>query len=163
MPNAGRMGFDTFFGLPAHPLLVHLPIVLVPILTLATLALAINKDWRNRYSPAVAVVGAGTALATILAAGAGEKLAEQVGSGGLIGDHIDLGEQTRIIVPLFAIVLIGLAAAVRYGSERLAAVMSVLALLAAAVATTWVVRTGHAGSKAVWQGVGEVDVESGGD
>ena len=40
---------DRAFGLPAHPLLIHAPLVFVPILGLAALALAANSGWFDRH------------------------------------------------------------------------------------------------------------------
>ena len=39
------------FGLPAHPLLLHIPVVFVPIATLGGLALAARPDWLLRFGP----------------------------------------------------------------------------------------------------------------
>lgn len=154
------MEVDTFFGLPAHPLLVHIPIVLIPILGLATIALAVNKDWRERYSVAAAVVGVGTMIMTILAAGAGEKLEERVGEDSLIRDHAELGEQTRLLMIIFAVVLVAMAVSVKRGSAKAAAWLSIAALVVGGLSTAWVVRTGHAGAKSVWQGTTQGNVQS---
>ena len=39
---------ETLFDLPAHALLIHAPIVLLPIAALATVALAVKRSWRVR-------------------------------------------------------------------------------------------------------------------
>ena len=37
------------FGLPAHPLLIHVPVVFIPILGLAVMAVAFTFRWFERY------------------------------------------------------------------------------------------------------------------
>src|SRR5918997_43041 len=60
------------FGLPAHPLLVHVPLVFIPVLGLAALAVAATGRWE------VPVAGFSvlTLAATLLAACAGEAFLE---------------------------------------------------------------------------------------
>jgi hypothetical protein len=65
------------FGLPAHPLLVHIPVVLVPLLGVAVVVLALRPAWRARYGPAAAVSAVVTMVGAILAAGAGEALRDR--------------------------------------------------------------------------------------
>ena len=40
--------FDKLFDLPAHPLLIHAPIVLLPIAAIATVVLVVKPAWRAR-------------------------------------------------------------------------------------------------------------------
>ena len=40
--------FDQLFDLPAHPLLIHAPIVLLPIAAILTIVLAFKPAWRRR-------------------------------------------------------------------------------------------------------------------
>ena len=74
------------FGLPAHPLLVHVPIVLVPLATvLALLAL-----WAPARRPALLAAAALSllgAVGTYLAVGAGEHLEDRVGRTALVDDR----------------------------------------------------------------------------
>src|SRR6476659_1241847 len=73
----------TLTGLPAHPLLLHMPVIFVPMLATAAIVFALKPSWRKRYDIAYGI-GAVVALAgTTLAAGAGEaweKTKEQMGS-----------------------------------------------------------------------------------
>ena len=39
----------TIFGLPAHPLLVHLAVVLVPVTAVAVVVATLRPAWRRRY------------------------------------------------------------------------------------------------------------------
>jgi hypothetical protein len=65
------------FGLPAHPLLLHVPVVLVPVLSVATVALAVRPAWRLRFGLSAGVLAIVTMAGTILTAGAGEALKKQ--------------------------------------------------------------------------------------
>jgi hypothetical protein len=132
------------FGLPAHPLLVHIPVVLVPLLGVAVVVLALRPAWRARYGPAAAVSAVVTMVGAILAAGAGEALRDQRtarmsgaagvgpprtappggrggggvgggGDGGLLVQHAALGSTLRLLVILLALALIVLVIIDRYG------------------------------------------------
>jgi hypothetical protein len=130
------------FGLPAHPLLVHVPVVLVPLLAVAVVVLAVRPSWRLRYGLAAVVSAVVTMVGTILAAGAGEALRaqrssrtggpagvpEQQGTGAAaarpggnggegrqLAQHADLGAMLRLLVILFALALIVLVIVDRYG------------------------------------------------
>jgi hypothetical protein len=40
---------DTISGLPAHPLLVHIPVVLLPLAALGVVGMALRSSWHRRY------------------------------------------------------------------------------------------------------------------
>ena len=97
--------FDSFGGLPLHPLVVHAVVVLLPLAVLGTIAIVVRPRWRAVYGPLV--VGAAlvsTALIPV-ATSSGESLEHQVGSP---GEHAELGDQ----LIWFAIPLLVLSAAV---------------------------------------------------
>ena len=71
---------DTISGLPAHPLLVHIPVILIPVAAVGVIIMAIKPAWHRRYRWAVLALGLAATIGTILAANAGEGLEE-----GLIG------------------------------------------------------------------------------
>lgn len=79
------------FGLPAHPLLLHVPVVLVPVLSVVTVALAVRPAWRVRFGFSAGVLAIVTMAGTILTAGAGEALKKQQDSrprgGGMPGQR----------------------------------------------------------------------------
>lgn len=150
------MEIDKVFGLPAHPLLVHGPLVLIPLLALVVLTLALKAEWRARMATPTAVVGLGIAAMTVAAAGAGEKFQLRVGDTPLVRDHVDLGNQTKIIMIVFALLLVALAITVRQNLEKFITPLVIVAAVAGLVTTVWVVRAGHAGAKAVWQDIGKL-------
>lgn len=154
-------------GLPAHPLLVHIPIVLIPVLALVAIAMVARPTWRAKLALPAAVGGVITLLFTLLAASAGENLEGRVGPDKLVKAHAELGDQTKVVMIVFALLLIGLAITEirRRTAGSLARFALPLSLLAAAggiVSTVWVIRTGHAGAKSVWHDTPAV-AKAGGD
>jgi hypothetical protein len=158
-------------GLPAHPLIVHLPVVLAPLAFVgAVLALAI-KPWRSWLLPLTAVLAAVTLVGAQLAVMSGEGLEELLDEEtAAIERHAELGEQVRPFVLAFLVfaVLAAVAwhlahrgdtdepAAQRLATWRkLAIPFMSLGVLTGALATLWVVRAGHSGAESVWEDDGE--------
>ena len=42
------MDIETIFGLPAHPLLVHIPVVLIPLCAAGAVWIVVWPSWRPR-------------------------------------------------------------------------------------------------------------------
>lgn len=146
--------FDLIDGIPVHPLVVHAIVVLLPLATLGTLAIAGRPRWRVRYGP---LVIAAAVVATVLcpvATSSGEQLEQRVGNP---GDHAALGEQ----LVWFALALAVLSAALVWLEWRssqpdaphrrtLIAVVAAGAVLAALASTVQVYRVGESGARAAW-------------
>lgn len=64
------------FGLPAHPLLIHAPVILIPVLSLALLAVSARPAWFERFGVPIGVLAVVSLAATFLAVGAGEAFRE---------------------------------------------------------------------------------------
>lgn len=159
------VNLETLAGLPAHPLLLHMPVVLVPILAGATVALMAKPEWRLRYGIAWAAVALVTMASTILAAGAGEafRASRPIFASAALNEHAELGDQLKAVVVLFSAGIVGIVI-----SDRLrdAGILGRLAQLVhrppvfrmvrlglsllAVVALVWVVRTGHEGAEVAW-------------
>jgi uncharacterized membrane protein len=143
------------FGLPAHPLLIHVPVVFVPILGVAVLALALWRRHADRFLLPVAAFSVVTMAATLLAAGAGEAFEERLERPGLppvnptLQDHEDAGGALRFGVVLLTFVLVAWLFA-RRRPPAVSIVLRVLAVLLAVSALFFVVRTGHLGAKMAW-------------
>jgi hypothetical protein len=105
------MEIDRLFGLPAHPLLVHIPVVLIPTALLATL-LALWPPLRRAAVITAAVLAAVGAVGAVLAVGAGEKLEERVREEALVEHHAEQGDKVEFPAIAFGILAIGAAAAV---------------------------------------------------
>lgn len=151
---------DSIAGLPAHPLVVHGAVVLVPLTALGVLVIAISA----RASRGVGVVVLGFAVVSLvfclLASKTGEELEETEEETELVEQHAELGDQ----MPLFAAVmlvttgaLVGADVAARRGGDEPPSwarvtlpALGVVAVLGAGVATWKVVDVGHSGAEAVW-------------
>ncbi len=154
-------------GLPAHPLIVHLPVVFVPLAFLGSvLALAV-KRWRGWLLPLTAVFAGVSLIGVQLAVMSGEGLEELLDEeSAAIERHAELGEQARPFV--FAFLVFAVLAAVAWyligkaGDtpeaqarvatwRKLAIPFMALSILTGALSTIWVFRTGHTGAESVWE------------
>jgi len=145
--------FDTFNGLPVHPLVVHAVVVLLPLAVIGTIALAVRPAWRRPYGPLLCVVAALAVLLCPVATSSGEQLEKHVGDP---GQHAALGDQ----LVWFAIPVLVLAAGMTYLARRhphrtpgpswLPAAVSVLAVVAAVACGVQVFRVGDSGARAAW-------------
>lgn len=156
---------DTINGIPLHPLVVHAVVVLLPIATLGTLAIAIKPAWRLKYGH---LVVAAAAIATVLcpvATSSGESLEEAVGAPG--HDHAELGE----MLVWFALVLLVLSLALVWLERRRAAsgdpgehktlinVIAAAAVVAALASSVQVYLVGDSGAKSAWGDAGSSSAE----
>lgn len=141
---------DRAFDLPAHPLLVHAPLIFIPLLGLAAIAVA----GTDRHAIPVAAFAVVTLASTLLAAGAGEAFLErkqreqpQLAGSATLQDHADSGDLLRFTVFALTFVLVGLLFA---KPNVLRTVLRVLTVLLALTAIYYTIRTGHLGSKVAW-------------
>ena len=150
--------FDTFFGLPAHPLIVHATVVIVPA---AAVAVALAGAWpRFRRSAgsgplALAVVAVAP---TPISTSSGETFERQIGGSSLIDEH----SQRADLLIWWVIPLALLSAAVywlfsfrggqtsHHSNKVLTGVLLVLPVLVALGTLVQVVLIGHSGAKAVY-------------
>ena len=152
---------NRIFGLPAHPLLVHVPVILIPLLGILALLFVVRPAWRQTLAVPTAALAVITLVGTLLAANSGESLRDQVNRNALVHAHAEMGDQLKIIGVLFCLAVLGtvvLEHIERRGwkGPRLPAQRQLLTLafaatiLMAGFATVWDVRTGHSGAQAVW-------------
>ena len=161
---------DTLFGLPAHPFLVHVPLVLIPLAAVGVVFMVIKPVWHERYRWIVLALGAVGTLGAILAASAGDSLADRIidVAGPEVArrweDHAERGETARNIAIVFFIVLAAYVVvpwllqrrqsdattmpAARMRTIRIA--LAALAIVGAAASVTTITLAGHSGSDAVW-------------
>ncbi len=100
------MQINDIGGLPAHPLIVHLPVVLVPLATVGAVLMLIRPSWRRMFEIPTAVLAVIAAIATQLAIESGESLEHAVGESDLIETHSHIAEQARPWIFLFAVVMV---------------------------------------------------------
>jgi uncharacterized membrane protein len=138
---------DSALGLPAHPLFLHVPVVFVPILALAALALAIGR--LDDFKLPVAAFSVLTLIAVFLTAGAGEALRtereDDIQDKATLASHADSGDALRYAMIFLTAALIG-----ALFTKRTHIVLRIVIALLAIHALFWVIRTGHLGSELVW-------------
>lgn len=158
-------------GLPAHPLFVHVPVVLIPMTIVAAIVFVGRTAWLERYGIALSLLAIGAMSSIFLTMQAGAALRAaldlQGRAGKLISEHAQAAHILAYVYVLFTAVLIitfaaqrisggmptGLGLVDRPLSSRsmFAALRAVLVLLAIG-AGYMTFRTGDLGAKAVWQG-----------
>ncbi len=147
---------ESLFGLPAHPLLLHAAVVIVPFAALVTVALAVRPEWRRRQGLAWVVLALVAFASTILANQSGEAfnavLEDRIGD--LAVEHGELGNQTTLLVFVYLLTTLGsVGVEYRRSESKAATALAAIAALVAVAATVWIVRTGHEGARIVWDGV----------
>ncbi len=160
------MEIDSLFGLPAHPLLVHAAVVLVPLAALALVTTGWRATWRRPYALPVLLLALASAVAVVLAAGSGEPLehairsaAQNAGQDARFGDHPDEGESARLWTIIFAATVMAYAAVDRFRTRTKLPTWSPLAaygvaVACGAVATAMIIIAGHSGAELAWKNLG---------
>ena len=156
------MEIDTLFGLPAHPLVVHAAVVLLPIAAIALIVVAAIPRARRVYGPVVLGVALAATIAVGLAQQSGESLQGDVDKTELVEEHTEQGD-TVLPWAIGVTVVSALVAAEPYTRKRLDSlsprvVTAVLvgASLIVGVGATWtVIEVGHSGATSVWSDVGD--------
>jgi hypothetical protein len=153
----------SIFGLPAHPLFAHIPVVLIPLAALGAVAMLWPRV-RDRIGWLVvgAVFVAG--ISTQLAISSGQSLKEFVRRTQLVREHTRMGENIRPWVLFMFLALLGVmvvahrarqrstpeATSGRDGLRIAGIALAALSIGFSVMATYWIYRIGHSGSKAVW-------------
>jgi hypothetical protein len=160
-----------YSGLPAHPLFVHVPVILIPTTVLAAVVFVFKREWLARYGIALAVVSIVAMSSIFLTMQAGAALRGELNLQGqaakLISEHSQAAHILAIIYVVFTATLI-----VTFAAQRISAGMPTgLAFVDELLSARWVLgglrvalvvlsigagymcfRTGDLGAKAVWQG-----------
>ena len=146
--------------LPSHPLFVHAPVVLMPLVALFALVLTLRPSWRQHAGPTLPILSAGVALATYLAMRSGEALRELLGDFAPNTDkHESLANTALILILVLvvtsaAMVLMDRQAVDGRSGLRARAPMALAGLSTgfATLATIWMFRAGQEGARLVWKG-----------
>jgi hypothetical protein len=159
------MELQSLFGLPAHPLVVHAAVVLLPLAALGTFITALVPRFRKHYAVLAFALALAATGAVGLAQGSGEALEERVDETRLVEEHTEQGESVLPWAIGVTIVSAGVVAADQLqrrrpemSPARITAVLAVAALLTCTGATWTIIDVGHSGAKATWS-----DLPAGGD
>jgi hypothetical protein len=163
--------FDTFNGLPLHPLVVHGVVVLLPLAILGTIAIAVRPRWRTRYGFLVVATALVATILVPISTSSGEALEERVGDP---GEHAELGEQLLwfALVLLVAVTVLvalqwqadrrhagprgadadvtGVDSAYERRARKASVITAVVAVVAAVACGVQVYRVGDSGARAAW-------------
>ncbi len=138
-------------GLPAHALLVHLVVVLLPLTSAAAVLVSAWPAAQRKLTflvPVGAVVGA---LAVPITTRAGEDLAKKLGNPPFIERHQNFGDQVLPWAAALAVTTLAQWLYLRRGSATVPRVVLALLVIASAIGTgTIVALTGDSGAQAVW-------------
>ena len=147
-------------GLPAHVLLVHAVVVLVPLAALLTVLAAVWPAARRRLGVITPLAALAALIAVPITTRAGEWLLARVHQTQLISEHVRLGDTMLwFAIGLFVAALLawGVPTLIVRRSKQapppwVGVVVAIVAVVLAGAATVQVFRVGEAGSRAVWQG-----------
>jgi uncharacterized membrane protein len=146
---------EKIFGLPAHPLMVHLPVVLIPVVAIAAVLLAVRRDWRSRFGIALVIASALSCVAVFVAKESGEAMFEYMNQAPAIDRHESLADTTLIFTFLLFFAIAAMVflqrRAGKRATTRLAVVVSVATIGLAVMATVGTIATGHEGAKVTWE------------
>jgi uncharacterized membrane protein len=175
----GVLGFITlpirittiYGGLPAHPLFVHVPVILIPATIVAAIVCMAKPRWFARYGIALAVVSIAAMSSVFVTMQAGAALRGELNLQGpaahLISEHSQAAHILAVIYVAFTAVVIVTFAAQRIsggmptglslvdrplGSRSMFAMLRLLLVVLSLAAGVMCFRTGDLGAKAVWQG-----------
>ncbi|MFN0026197.1 MAG: cupredoxin domain-containing protein [Acidimicrobiales bacterium] len=142
-------------SLPIHPLVVHAPVVLVPMLVAGLVLFLVSPRSRPLVSLVVAVLAVGAAVTSVLAVASGGQLSEQLRLGDRVSTHESRGELVRLLSIVLAVGA-GLLAAWQRSSQahirhHAARWLGGSLVPVALVATLAVIGTGHSGAQLVWE------------
>jgi hypothetical protein len=158
---------STVNGLPAHILLVHGVVVLLPLASLLLVLTAVWPGARARLAAPNAILSVVTLALVPVTTNAGEWLGHRLPDTDLLRQHTELGDTA-----LFAATPVAVLALVIWWRNRetgqaperrsflapanrtVTGVVAVLAVLVAASAAYDTYRIGDSGAKATWNGVG---------
>ena len=161
------MELGKLFGLPAHPLLVHIPVALIPLCAVGAIMMVVSASWRRRIGWLVVVLAGVAVVASQLSASSGEEFQEALDKESqLIRVHAELGETFVWFAIAFFVALLALmiwdtmqrrteAGAGETGSKEttgrtVSLILSIVVVITALGASYRVYQVGHSGAKAVW-------------
>ncbi|HLR99563.1 hypothetical protein H7J77_01550 [Mycolicibacillus parakoreensis] len=144
-------------GLPAHILLNHFAVVLMPLTAVLAILCAVWPAARRRLVWLVLVLGVGTAVATVLTVKSGQWLIDHADQQSAMMDHhAELGDTMGYFAAalLVAVILLAVLHVRQHREATLApvahALIVALVLAASAASLVQVYRTGDSGARAAW-------------
>lgn len=144
--------FDTFNGLPLHPLVVHAVVVLLPLTAVCAVLMVINSRFSRRFGPIVVALGFISVASAFVAKESGEQLLRRVDAS---ANHVELGDRLPVLAGLYFVILLVFWLLDRGipGNRRrpaLVIILGVLLVIASVLICLQVYAVGHSGAEGVW-------------
>lgn len=159
------MEIRSIFGLPAHALIVHAVVVLLPLAAVALIVSAVVPRTRRIAAPLALCLALVATVAVFLAEQSGEVLEGQVKETSLVRAHTHAADEVlpwalgTVFVALGVTVAEPVRRTLGKPSPRVAnAVIVGLSLIAGVGATVTVIDVGHSGAKATWDNTANLPV-----
>lgn len=157
--------FDTFNGLPLHPLAVHAAVVLVPLAALMGVLFAIPKT--RAWSRLPLLITSLAALAAVLVSKeSGEPFERMLNLSGtaqdLVEEHSERADQLVVVMVVFAAIAVAAYVLTRSGnaSRVVINVLSVALVLGSLAVAVQTYRVGDSGARAVWSSTSTAGIGS---
>jgi len=162
---------DSFGNIPSHPLLVHIPVVLVPLSMLFTVFMVVVPALRRRHGSVAMGILALACAGSFVAARSGRSLEREYTEAGqtipdLLRDHADMGNRLQFLVAIYLILSIAWIIRSRRSvpiydedgsparAPQIVSIVLVVLVLASGTFSTWsTVKTAFSGSRSVWEQV----------
>jgi hypothetical protein len=143
-------------GLPAHVLLVHVVVVMLPLASALAVLGSVWPAAQRKFTFLTPLAALAGLVAVPLTINAGADLAAQLQIGAAIAQHEALG---RRVLPLAAVLFVTTAGQWAYFAfvkrkRWLTILIAVLVILSAAATTAQVALAGDAGAQMVWGSIG---------
>lgn len=144
--------FGVVAGLPLHPLVIHMSVILVPLVALGGLVMSYLPSFSRRYGKGIfllALVAQGSLFLSKLTGQALTNIMEKD-----MGRHADLGEIAPFItLPMVALIYLRLRmdrSGSTFGSILLRRLTSIALIVASLASIAIVTLVGHSGAQSVW-------------
>lgn len=142
--------FDTIAGLPIHPLVIHVVVIVLPAVALVSI-LAVARKRFHSWLPAITVGAAASVGAAYVAGESGQALESRVGDVGIHGEYGDYVKYAAFA--LFLAVGLFWVLVRRNTTRTLRNLVAVAVIVAAGSSLVTVVLAGHSGAEHVWKDV----------
>lgn len=144
--------FGVVAGLPLHPLVIHLSVVLIPLVAIGALVMSYLPSFSRRYGKAIfslALIAQGSLFLSKVTGQALTNIMEKD-----MGRHASLGEIAPFItLPMVVLIYLRLRmdrSGTTFGSVVVRRLTSIALILASLASIAVIVLVGHSGAESVW-------------
>jgi hypothetical protein len=144
--------FGSVAGLPLHPLVIHISIVLIPLVAIGALVMSYLPSFSRRYGKLILIIAIVAQASLFLAKVTGEAFEEILDKD--MGNHAALGEIAPFItLPMVALIYLRWRldrSGATVGSAWVRRLTSIALIVAALASIVVIVLVGHSGAESVW-------------